>query len=97
MPPNNSGATGPGVSGRAPPQPPSRTATFSSIFRAATGKKEKSPEVETKEVFIPKYELDWDRLKEWLDERFAKYNCTFTKRFNVVRLNLRATYEGKED
>ena len=40
--------------------------------------------METKEVFIAKYELDWDRLKDYLDKRFAKYNCTFTKQFNVV-------------
>jgi hypothetical protein len=89
MPPNKSIAIGPGVAGRAPPQPPQRTSTFSSLFRAATGKKEKSPEVKTKEVFIPRYELEWDSLKEWLDTRFAQYKCTFTKRFNVVRLDLR--------
>lgn len=81
MPPN---------AGRPTPQPPQRTATFSSLFRAVTGgNKEKSPEVETKEVFIPRYELEWDSLKEWLDTRFAQYKCTFTERFNVVRFDLR--------
>jgi hypothetical protein len=89
MPPNNSIAIGPGVAGRAPPQPPYRTPTFSSLFRAATGKKEKLPEFKTKEVFIAKYELEWDSLKEWLDMRFSQYKCTFTKRFDVVRLDLR--------
>lgn len=85
MPPYNSNAIGSSVAGRAPLQPPWRAPTFSSLFRVPTGKKEKSPKVKTKEVFIPKYELEWDSLKEWLDTRFAHYKCTFTKRFNVVR------------
>jgi hypothetical protein len=85
MPPNNT-ATGPapGVAGRASTPKPKRTGTLSSIYRRATGK-ETSPEVETVEVFIPKYELEWDSLKEWLDKRFEGHGCTFTKRFNVVR------------
>lgn len=88
MPPNNPIATGPGVAGRPPPPPPKRTSTLSSLFRAATFKKEKTPEVETREVFISSYELDWDRLKEWLDTRFAQYKCTFTERFDKVCLDL---------
>lgn len=79
MPWNNSAA------GRTPPQPPRRTATAASMF----GKREKSPTIETKEVFIPRYELAWDDLKGWLDKRFEKYNCTFTERYDVVRVDLR--------
>jgi len=49
-------------------------------------KEEQSPKL--KEVLIPKYELDWTKLKAWLDARFASYKCTFTERYNVVRLHL---------
>jgi hypothetical protein len=80
MPPNNSTAT----AGRAPPQPPQRAPTFSNLYRRATGNKEKTPKVETKEILIAKYELEWAALKEWLDERFAaKYSRVFTERFEV--------------
>jgi hypothetical protein len=63
---------------------------MSSLFRRGTSQSEKSPEVELKEVLIPTYELDWGDLKSWLDGRFKSYNCTFTKRYNVVRLRAEA-------
>ena len=87
MPPNNT-ATGaaPGVAGRVATPKPKRTTTLSSLYRRATGK-ETSPEVETIEVFISTYELEWDRLKKWLDKRFAGHKCTFTERFNMVCSN----------
>ncbi|ORY12542.1 hypothetical protein BCR34DRAFT_600592 [Clohesyomyces aquaticus] len=86
MPANSSTATGSlSVMGRTPTLPPAHTSTFSTLFRKVTGKQEKTHKVKTKEGFIPKYELEWDKLKNWLDERFpvADYGCTFTERFNV--------------
>ena len=71
------------------PQPPQRSATLSTLFRAVTGKKEKAAKVERKSVFIAKYELDWDKLKDWLDRRFTSYDRTFTERFDVVCFDYR--------
>ncbi|OAL52681.1 hypothetical protein IQ07DRAFT_642348 [Pyrenochaeta sp. DS3sAY3a] len=57
------------------------------MFRAVTGRYEAPPAVKTKAVYIPKYELEWEVLKEFLDRRFIKYNCQFTKRFDVRQDN----------
>jgi hypothetical protein len=85
MPPNNTATTlAIGVAGRVATPKAKRTQTFTSLLRRATGQ-EQSPEIETIEVFIPKYNLDWDRLKVWLDKRFERYNSTFTERYRVVR------------
>lgn len=62
------------------------------MFRAVTGRYEAPPAVKTKAVYIPKYELEWEVLKDFLDRRFIKYNCQFTKRFDVVRMGQRHVY-----
>jgi hypothetical protein len=75
------------MAGRVAPSPPRRTHTMSSLFRRGTSRSDKSPEVELKEEFIPKYELEWGTLKSWLDERFKSYNCSFARRYNVVGIH----------
>lgn len=83
----NRSATGASTAGRAQPTPPRRTPTISSIYRAVTGRQEAPPEIKTKAVYIPKYELEWEVLKDFLDERFRQYGYQFTKLFDVVRVS----------
>jgi DNA polymerase III delta subunit len=64
--------------------------TFSSLH----GRKKQSPGIKTIEVFIPTYQLEWERLKEWLDKRFESYKMTFTERHRIVRLDLAGYMEG---
>lgn len=70
--------------GSDPPPPPKRTGTLASVYRRATGKAEKEPEVARQEVFIATYELEWEKLKNWLDVHFADYGRTFTESYEIV-------------
>jgi hypothetical protein len=59
---------------------------MASLFRRGTSQSEKSARQDLKEVFISKYELEWEPLKCWLDHRFRSYGCSFTQRFSVVSI-----------
>lgn len=63
-----------------------RSSSQRSLSASLSKFRRKKNDGELIEVCIPKYDLEWDRLKAWLDVRFESYGCTFTEAFSVVCL-----------